>query len=96
MFGVLNQIDHGDNRLQEFIPFSDGLVDLVICMLANRRERKYLSLHPEYCPESDKNVFNGPLGKAALRALQILSAKLISEHERIAGSIATHRYVPLF
>jgi hypothetical protein len=93
MFAVHKRGDRGDDRVQEFRPFSHGLVDLVICMVANRRERKYLSLHPEYCPESDPNIFEGPLSRAVLMALRILNAKLVSEHDRIAASIENHPYV---
>jgi hypothetical protein len=98
MFAVQKRmkfLTRGVTRLEDFTHFSDGLVDLVICMVANRRERKYISLHPEYCPESDPNIFGGPLSRAVLMTLQILNAKLILEHKRVDVSIESHRHVAL-
>ena len=98
MFAVQKQIKvltGGVTRLEDFTHFSDGLVDLIVCMVANRRERKYLSLHLEYCPESDPNVFGGPLSRAVLLTLQILNAKLMLEHKRVEVSIESHRHVAL-
>jgi hypothetical protein len=40
MFEVQKRISRvEDQRLIEFEPFSDGLIDLVICLVANKRER---------------------------------------------------------
>lgn len=49
MFAV--QLQH--NAPAEEQPFGilpHGLIDLVICMVANERETRYLTLKPEYCP----------------------------------------------
>lgn len=82
MFAVQKKMDLED---------AEGLIDLVICMAANKRERKYLSHHPDYCPESDPDVFESPLARAILMTLQILNAKLGSEYDRITASGASRR-----
>ena len=68
-----------------------GLIDLVICMVANKRERKYLSHHPDHCPEGDPDVFKSPLARAILMTLQILNAKLRLEFGRITASGASRQ-----
>jgi hypothetical protein len=88
-------MDRSVDRVKDFAPFSHGLVELVVCMIANKRERTYISLHPEYCPENDSHVYESALGRAVLQALQILDAKLASEHDRISTSIASRWYVLL-
>ena len=92
-FTVKKRIDRGDHRPQDLLPFSDGLVDLLVCMVANERERNYLLQHKDYCPESDSGIFGSPLSRAAFRALQILVAKLVSEQERIADCMALQGWV---
>lgn len=54
-----------------FAWFSHGLVDLLICEIANKRERRFLRREPSYCPQSDPYVFEGPLYRAATAALEI-------------------------
>lgn len=54
-----------------FGSFSQGFVDITICMIANQRETDYLLNHPEYCPESDPGIFWGPLYRAAIVFLDI-------------------------
>ena len=92
-FTVQKRIDREDHRLDDFLPFSDGLVDLLVCMVANGRERSYISQHVQYCPESDPNIFGSPLGRAAFLALQILMIKLVSEEKRIAFSGTSNGFV---
>jgi hypothetical protein len=63
--------------------FSDGLVDLIICMVANTREKSYISTNFEYCPESDANLIEGPLYRSTLQVLSVVYAKLLMEEKRI-------------
>jgi hypothetical protein len=63
--------------------FSDGLIDLIICMVANSREKRYISASPEYCPEKDANVMQGSLSRSALQVLSVLYSKLVMEQRRI-------------
>lgn len=65
-----------------FGAFSQGFVDMTICMVANQRETFYLSQHPEYCPESDPGVFRGPLYRAAIVFLDI-EYKLKQDYKRL-------------
>jgi hypothetical protein len=69
--------------LVDFGVFSDGLIDLIICMVANSREKRYIAANPEYCPESDAGVMGGPLSRSALQVLSVLYSKLLMEENRI-------------
>jgi hypothetical protein len=66
--------------------FSEGLIDTLICMVANARERKLIIKSPEYCVERSMDLFGGPLSRAIIQALNILCEKLESEKERIETS----------
>ena len=88
MFSVLsNYIERGyDERLLkpvEFQAFSDGLVDLVSCMVANKREQRFLENCPKYCIENDTAVFEGFMSRNALLVLFLLQTKLEQEVKRI-------------
>lgn len=63
--------------------FSDGLIDLIICMVANTREKRFLAANPEYCPEGDANLMESPLSRSALQVLSVLYSKLLMEGKRI-------------
>ncbi len=63
--------------------FSEGLIDTLICMVANARERKFIIKSPEYCVEKSTDPFGGPLSKAFIQALNILCEKLEREKGRI-------------
>lgn len=90
MFSVQKQIDPMDHRtMQNFASFSAGLIDLVVCMVVNKRERSYLLQNLDYCPETDSSIFQSPVSRAVLTALHILTAKLASEQDRIADTVAT-------
>lgn len=69
--------------LIDFRVFSDGLIDLIICMVANNREKRYISASPEYCPEKDMKLMQGYLSHSALQVLNVLYAKLAMEQKRI-------------
>jgi hypothetical protein len=69
--------------LEDLRVFSDGLIDLIICMVANNREKRYLSANPEYCPEKDVNLVEGCLTRSTLQALYVLHLKLGIEQRRI-------------
>jgi hypothetical protein len=69
--------------LADLSVFSDGLIDLIICIVANTREKSYISTNPEYCPERDPSLIEGPLYRSALQALSVLYAKLLMEEKRI-------------
>lgn len=72
--------------LEDLRVFSEGFLDLIICMVANKREVRYISAHPDYCPENDEKIFEGYLSRSSLHALAILSAKLQMEQTRITES----------
>ena len=63
--------------------FSKGLIDLIICMVANSREKRYITANPEYCPENDASLMEGFLARSALQTLSVLYAKLSMEQKRI-------------
>lgn len=63
--------------------FSDGLVDLIICMVANNREKRYIAATPRYCPENDASLMESSLARSALQTLSVLYAKLYMEQKRI-------------
>jgi protein-histidine N-methyltransferase len=66
--------------------FSEGLIDTLICMVANARERKFIIKNPEYCVEKSMDPFGGPLSRAFIQALNILCEKLEGEKERVETS----------
>jgi hypothetical protein len=72
-----------ESGLEDLRVFSDGLIDLIICMVANNREKRYLSANPEYCPEKDVNLVEGCLTRSTLQALYVLHLKLGIEQRRI-------------
>lgn len=74
----------GPGVLLEF--FSKGLLDTTICMVANMRERQYIIENPDYCPEQDVSLFEGPLARSAYHALSILKAKVEYEMNRLMNS----------
>jgi hypothetical protein len=84
-------------KVQELQVFSDGLFDTMICMVANRRERSFISQNLNYCPEKDPAVFGGPLSRSAHQVLGILKDKLEYEIARIedAASWSGPRYVSI-
>ncbi|ESZ93653.1 hypothetical protein SBOR_5958 [Sclerotinia borealis F-4128] len=72
-----------DPRISEFHNVEEGLVDLICCMVANERERSYISRFPDICPEKIAQPFQSPLCRALLRAIFILQSKLSYEITRI-------------
>ena len=88
MFSVRSTYGEGanDRRLSkpsEFQAFSDGLVDLISCMVANKRERRLMRSRPEYCVENDTLVFEGSMCRNSLSVLSVLQSKLDQEVKRI-------------
>lgn len=90
MFSVKKRIVSENTRaMQDLDNLSAGLIDLVVCMVANKREKFYLLQTPDYCPERDPRISESPVSRALLTALQILILKLSSEQYRIADTVAT-------
>jgi len=82
MFQVRMSI--GKNGCQGMLStFSEGLIDTLICMVANARERRFIEQNPGYCIEKASTPFGGPLSRAFIRALSILCEKLGYEMKRI-------------
>jgi hypothetical protein len=72
--------------LPDFSVFSDGLIDLIICMVANNREKRYILDNSGYCPEKDANLMDGLLSRSALHVLNVLFFKISMEQRRIQDS----------
>lgn len=66
--------------------FSEGLLETLVCMVANARERKFIVESPGYCVEKVSKPFGGPLSRAFIRALSILCEKVEHETKRIETS----------
>jgi hypothetical protein len=69
--------------LVDFGIFSGGMIDLIMCMMANKREKRYLSANPEYCPQRDADLIEGCLSRCVLQVLCVLHCKLAMEQRRI-------------
>lgn len=63
--------------------FSDGLIDLIICIVANNRERLYIAANPGYCPERDADLMGSTLSRSAFQVFSVLHSKLSMERRRI-------------
>ncbi|TAQ85399.1 hypothetical protein B7494_g6290 [Chlorociboria aeruginascens] len=74
---------NGDSRLEIFQYFSEGLIDLIYCMVANTLESTYIAANPLTCPEKDVSPFESPLCRATLRVIYVLYEKLTREKRRI-------------
>ncbi|ELR06524.1 hypothetical protein GMDG_02159 [Pseudogymnoascus destructans 20631-21] len=74
----------GDNRVEEFRVFEEGLIDTLAILVANEREEKFLQENPEYSVESnlETSLYNF-MGRNALCALSVLLAQLRSAKRRI-------------
>jgi hypothetical protein len=67
--------------------FSHGLIDMISCMVVNRRERRFIKRNPGYCLEKNDATKNqNPLSRTYIRALYILQKKLEYEIVRIQES----------
>lgn len=67
-------------------PFSEGLIETLVCMVANAKEKIFITENPGYCIEKVTTPFGGPLSRACIRALSILCEKLEHETTRIETS----------
>jgi hypothetical protein len=85
MFMVRRQSRVGriDSGLVEFEFFSDGLFDIMACMVANKRERRFIIENPDYSLGKDYAVFEGPLARNVLHGLRVLFDKLDYDFRRI-------------
>ncbi|KAG9231073.1 hypothetical protein BJ875DRAFT_132873 [Amylocarpus encephaloides] len=63
--------------------FSHGLLEALICMVANQRERTFIEQNRGYCLDKDPHKRSGPLYRALSSAVRILSIKLNLEIKRI-------------
>ncbi|OBT86982.1 hypothetical protein VE02_04572 [Pseudogymnoascus sp. 03VT05] len=74
----------GDNKIEEFRVFEEGLIDTLAVLVANEREEEFLEENPEYSVESnlETSLYNF-MGMNALCALSVLLAQLRSAKERI-------------
>lgn len=62
-----------------------GLLETLICMVANERERKFIEKNPQYCLQMDleSGAFPGPLYRALFSAIRILYIKIRLEMQRL-------------
>lgn len=72
-----------DGGLVEFEFFSVGLFDTLACMVANKREIRFINNNPGYCMEQDPSVLAGPLARAFLLTLRVLFDKIDHDFDRI-------------
>jgi hypothetical protein len=76
-----------DTRLLEFKLVEDGGIDALAVLAANRREREYMILHSNHCPErSSEAVFKGPLSRNVLNVLSLLLDRLAGALEKIISA----------
>lgn len=75
----------GDNvRLEEFEIFEEGCIDLLAILVANHREREFLTRNPGYCPERSSSAsLAGSMCRNTLHAISILREKLRLELGKI-------------
>jgi hypothetical protein len=67
--------------------FSHGLIDMISCMVVNRREQRFIKRNPGYCLEKNHAMKSGnSLSRTYVRALYILQKKLEYEIVRIQES----------
>ncbi|KAE8441412.1 hypothetical protein EG329_005001 [Mollisiaceae sp. DMI_Dod_QoI] len=69
--------------LSTFQFFSHGLIDTMSCLVANEREKEFLSRRPEYCVEKDPNVFCGEMARNIIDVLCGLYDKLNHDFEKL-------------
>lgn len=74
----------GDNRIEKFRIFEEGLIDTLSVLVANEREEEFLQENPEYSVESnlETSLYNF-MGRNALCALSVLLAQLQSARGKI-------------
>lgn len=74
----------GDNRVEEFRVFEEGLIDTLAVLVANEREEEFLEENPEYSVESNlETSLYSFMGRNALCALSLLLAQLQTAKRRI-------------
>jgi protein-histidine N-methyltransferase len=82
MFHV--RTSNGKSGCQDVLSaFSEGLIDTLVCMVANAKERKFIEQNSDYCIEKVLAPFGGSLSRAFIHALSILCEKLEYEMKRI-------------
>jgi len=77
-----DEVRHGKG-LSQLDMFSPGLVDTMSCMLANKRERRFLLANLTYSLEQDPDVFSTSMSRNMIFVLRILHDKLRYEVSRI-------------
>ncbi|KAK0110559.1 hypothetical protein ONS96_002164 [Cadophora gregata f. sp. sojae] len=80
---ILNDATKHVRGLPQLDMFSAGLVDTMSCMLANKREQRFILNNPDYSLENDSNLFGSPLSRNVILVLRIIHDKLQYEIARI-------------
>ncbi|KAF4625236.1 hypothetical protein G7Y89_g12935 [Cudoniella acicularis] len=84
MFKMLRgNVNETGTELVELQFFSHGLFDTLACMVANRREHRFIAANPAYCLETDLALLSGPLYRSIFLAFHVLTDKLDYETKRI-------------
>ena len=65
---------------------SQGLLDSVIYLVANDRERNHIRHQTNWCPEQDQEIFVGELNRCAHVARHIIEEKVQAELERLVAT----------
>ncbi|KAH8598287.1 hypothetical protein B0O99DRAFT_684327 [Bisporella sp. PMI_857] len=78
----------GQTGLPEFALLPHGLLDTILCLFANSREREVLSSDLSYCPGKDPGLYQRSLMRSAVQMLNLLSQKLRLDIARIKQAAA--------
>lgn len=79
-------------KLEEFMfgihasiknPLPHGLLETLICMVANNRERQFIERNSKYCLQMDLEAGSEPLYRALFSAIRILYIKIQLEKQRL-------------
>jgi protein-histidine N-methyltransferase len=85
---------NGKAELQDVLTsFSEGLIDTMICMAANDREKEFILGNPGYCVEKDAAPLGGHLSRAFIKSLSLICEKIQHEMDRIVAYGAKLRSV---
>jgi len=88
-FHVRRKPNNGsDPRIKRLHVLSHGIIDLLLCMVANNRERQYINQHCNVCPETQFKPFEGPLARGILYAIFLEIDKLEGQIKMITDTNA--------
>ncbi|KUJ15347.1 SET domain-containing protein [Mollisia scopiformis] len=82
MYNILSQPPLPD-RLLSFQLLSHGLIETLSCLVANERERRFLSASPEYCLEKGSKTFSGTMSRNIIAVYHLLYDKLLHDVEKL-------------